>query len=259
MLVVVAGSAAAQQAPQATRDSGRVVLETRLGGDSGQATTVFLRRGATYRLAVRPSQAEIVIRPMAQGGANPAPLDLVPAADDGSGDRVFTVAARDHSRHLVELTNTQVGATGVRLIFLRRADDDTLRVTGNSRPIFDEFVGDERVSVPLDSGRVYRFVAPATIWLTAAGRDSIRMAPPLRGRGGVSFIPGATTRYRILVEAGTDVPVQVYEIEARAEQVACIRDPEGPGCGLPDPRERRVGMLLAILSFPIMSLVLLGK
>ena len=59
----------------AAADSGRVVLETRLGGDSSQATTVNLRRGATYRVWLRPARADIRVRRLAHDTITRPPLD----------------------------------------------------------------------------------------------------------------------------------------------------------------------------------------
>src|SRR5437868_12988998 len=123
LAAVIPGAARAQVTPPATpaiyRDSGRIVLETRLGGDSAQATTVNLRGGATYRVWVRPARAEVVLRRLSRdtSAASRAPLDTVglPSEDSTHMSRMFKVTVREQGDDIVELTNPQIGTTSVRI------------------------------------------------------------------------------------------------------------------------------------------------
>src|SRR5258708_36170062 len=78
-------------------DSGRVVFEHRLGGDSVQAASLDWRRGAIYKVEVRNERAEVQIRPLVRDGSSVPPLDTVPLARTDSllHWRVFGVAARE--------------------------------------------------------------------------------------------------------------------------------------------------------------------
>jgi hypothetical protein len=264
---LLAGQALPMVRPQAS-DSGRVVLETRLGGDSSQATRVDLRRGATYRVYVRPARGEIVVRKMTQdtGAASRAPLDTttVPPDDSTRESRSFNVVARLNGGHLVELTNPRIGTTSVRITLLRRAAGDTLPTTARRRLIYNENVSAGPAIVELDSGRVYRIVHGLNVYIAPRSgyRPPVRLAPLTRsafgGIAGVPFIPEFSGEYRLTVDPGDDASIQIYEEEADAAEIECIRNPNGPGCR-GQGGVSKTGLLLAMLSIPIVAYVFFVK
>ena len=244
-------------------DSGRIVLETRLGGDSAQATTVNLRQGATYRVWVRPARADIQVRRLTNdtaAGAR-APLDTasLPAEDSSRMSRVFTVTAHDRGDYIVELTNPQIGTTSVRVTMMRRALSDTLSTNMRRRLVWTGTVGGGPSYVTLDSGVVYRILVHDAVTFTP--RQAFR-APPFTvlstdARGfGVPVVPAFTGEYRLdTVSETATSSVQIYQEEVDAAGLACIRNPSGPGCRKKHP----LGMLLAMLSIPIVAYVFLSK
>lgn len=257
---VVPVSARAQANPPATpaiyRDSGHIVLETRLGGDSAQATTVNLRRGATYRIWVRPTRAQVVLRRLSQDttAASRAPLDTVglPSEDSTRTSRMFKVTAREQGEHIVELTNPQVGTTSVRIAIMERAASDTLPTNMRRRLVWTGTVGGGPSYVTLDSGVVYRIVVHDDVVFTPR---QIFRAPPftvtvqLGHASGIPVIPGYTGEYRMDTASQTATSsVQIYEEAVDAADIACIRNPAGPGCR---KSKRGLGILLVMISIPI--------
>jgi hypothetical protein len=106
----------------------RTVFETLLGGDSAQATMVQLRRHKTYRVEFSPAAAELTIRPRTSAGGVEPPVDTLVTnlADTVAGRRTYRIRAGEGGPYLVELTNTQVGATALRISEVPRMRGDTL-------------------------------------------------------------------------------------------------------------------------------------
>jgi hypothetical protein len=263
-LTILAPAAARAQVASPTvpsgSDSGRVVLETRLGGDSSQATTVNLRRGATYRVWVRPARAEIAVRRLTRDTAAAARAahhtTTQPSEDSTHMSRVFNITARAQGEHIVELTNPQVGGTSVRITFLHRAAYDTLPTSARRTLLYNEATGTTGIIVSLDSGKVYRLQSDDDVYIAPRSgyRAPVRLAPLIRGGGsGVPFIPEFTGEYRVY--GGTSV--RIYEEEADAAEIACIRNPSGPGCH--GKNNHGLGVLLALVSIPIVAYVFFVK
>jgi hypothetical protein len=214
-------------------DSGRIVMDQQLGGDSVQAAPLDLRRGAIYLVEVRPARADVQIRRRVRDGSTAPPLDTVPISRTDSllHWRQFGVVAREGGAHVAELTNPGVGATQVRVTLLRRAIDDTLPSTARRTLVFSEIVGGGPSYVTLDSGVVYRIVAQDAVSIgpRSGFRPPLRIAALVRGGGtGVPVIPEFTGEYRI--DTDVSASVQIWREEADPKEIACIRNNGGPGC-----------------------------
>jgi hypothetical protein len=271
VVLVLAGLAArparAQQSASSARpplqsahapDSGRIVLDQQLGGDSVQAARLDLRRGAIYLVEVRPERANVQVRRRVRDGSTSPPLDTVPIprTDSLLHWRQFGVVAREGGAHVAELTNPGVGATQVRVTLLRRAIDDTVPSSARRTLVFSEIVGGGPSYVTLDSGVVYRVVAQDAVSLAPRSgyRAPLRIAPLVRGGGtGVPIIPEFTGEYRIDTDASASV--QIWREEADPTELACIRNTGGPGCHGPKPHISVRSVLIIGLALPFIMLV----
>lgn len=248
---------------QTARDSGYVVLDTRLGGDSAQVTTANLRRGASYLVRVRSLRADIQVRRRSRDTTAARPLEQTPlSADSVTTWRSFRVTAGEGGEHFVELTNPGIGTTAITVSLLRRASGDTLATNERRTLVFSDNISGGPSFVSLDSGVVYRFIAVGgTVYISprAMYRTPLRPAPIIHpGSTGTPYLTEFSGEYRIDGD-GTDVSVRIYREEMDAVQVACLTNPRGPGClGSRGRRGPRVGLILALISIPIAVAMLQG-
>ena len=247
------------RAQQVTADSGRVVLETRLGGDSAQATLVQLRRGATYRLEFRPAGAQLSVRARTRDGASVAPLDTLARnpLDSVPGWRTQRVVARDAGYHIVELTNPGVGTTTVRMVLMRRGAADTMPSALVSHLLYNEMAGNNPVYVALDSGKIYRVVVTdgyIALSPRALYKPPVRFVP-LSTRGGAfgsAFIADYSGDYRV----DGDGSFQIYSVEGDSAAYACIRRTRGFNClGNPDTPRSHMAPFIVAGAIPLMFLL----
>lgn len=248
---------------QSARDSGFVTLDARLGGDSAQVTTTTMRRGATYLVQVRPLLADIQIWRRSRDTTAARQLVQSPGpADSLAGWRSFMVTTGEGGEHFVELTNSGIGATTVRVSLLRRAPGDTAATNERRQLVFSDNVSGGPSFVTLDSGVVYRFVAVGgTVFISPRGmyRTPLRPAPIVHpGATGAPYLAEFTGEYR-LDSDGNDVSVRIYREAMDAVQMACLANPRGPGClASRSHRGPRIGIILALISIPIAVAMLQG-
>ncbi len=83
----------------------------------------------------------------------------------------------------------------------------------------------------------------------------LHFAPLVRGGGtGVPVIPSFTGEYRIDADSAT-ASVQVWIEDADPQEMACIRNPGGPGCrATSGPRSARSVIIIG-LAIPFIMLV----
>jgi hypothetical protein len=213
----------------------RVVLDTRLGGDSSQATMVDLRAGATYWLAVRPASAQLTMRRAAPAAPRAEPLRMVALHNADSADaRAWEVVADSGGRHLLELTNPRIGMARVRLIMVRRGAADTLPVSLRHTLVFSDVVGGGPSYVTLDSGKIYRVIVHDDVVFTP--RQQFRAQPmvvgyTIDGATGVPIMPVFTGEYRLdTVSPTASSSVQIYEEEGDALAQRCFESHGADGC-----------------------------
>ena len=261
IIAALLGVPVSLRAQQATADSGRVVLETRLGGDSAQATRVTLRRGATYRLEFRPATAQLSIRQRTRTGSPVPPLDTLPRnpLDSVPGWRTQRIMAQAAGEHIVELTNPGIGATTVRMVLMRRGDADTMPSALVSHLLYNENTSAGPVYIALDSGKIYRVVVSngyIALSPRSLSRPPVRMAP-LSTRGGsfgVPFIADYTGDYR--VDGADDSSFQIYSVEGDSAAYACIRNTHGFGCiGNPHTRRNNLAPFIVAAAVPLMFIL----
>jgi hypothetical protein len=220
-------------------DSGRIVMDQQLGGDSVQAAPLDLRRGAIYLVEVRPARADVQIRRRVRDGSTAPPLDTVPISRTDSllHWRQFGVVAREGGAHVAELTNPGVGATQVRVTLLRRAIQDSVPLRDRRTLVFTDNVAPGPSYVTLDSGVVYRIeVRDANIFLAprSSYRAGVRQHPLVAGSfgsRGVPFVPSFTGEYRIDAD-GPSASVMIWREELDQVTFACSNsnNMDKPGC-----------------------------
>jgi len=225
-----------------------------------QVTTVTLRRGARYLVRVRPAGAEIQIRRRSRDTTTAQPLLASAAPESLMSWRAFRVTTAEAGEHFVELTNPGIGATLVRVSLLSRAPGDTAATIERRTLVFSENVSGGPSFVTLDSGVVYRFIAVGSDVLISPRvlyRTPLRAAPMVHpGPTGTPFIPEFTGEYRL--DAVGDASVRIYREEMDAVQLACLRNPRGPGCLASRRRGgTKLGVVLALVSVPIIIVIML--
>jgi hypothetical protein len=246
-------------------DSGRVILETRLGGDSAQATRVDLRAGATYRFEFRPAGAQLVIRRRTRDGSSVPPLQLAPPSmqDTLPGWTINRVTAVEAGEHIVELTNPQVGTTTVRLVMLHRAAGDSLPTRLQATLLYNEDVSGGPVYVALDSGQIYRIsVTMGTIYLSP--RSAYQAPVRFVATGGTTagntfgtpFLAEYTGQYRVETDPGATATFRIYSAAGDPIAAACVRNPDGREClGNPRTERSKLGPFIIALAVPAIFLI----
>ena len=253
------------RALRAQSDSGRIVLETRLGGDSAQATRVDFRAGATYRLEFRPANAQLVIRKRTRDGSAVPPLQLAaPAMQDTlPGWTINRVTAVEAGEHVVELTNPQVGTTTVRLVMLHRAAGDSLPTRLQATLLYNEDVSGGPVYVALDSGQIYRIsVTMGEIYLSprSAYRAPVRFVATggttAGNNFGTPFMADYTGEYRVETDPGATAAFRIYSAAGDPAAAACVRNPHGQDClGNPRTARSKLGPFIIALAVPAIFLI----
>jgi hypothetical protein len=240
--------------PQHARapDSGRVLIEQMLGGDSSQATTADLRRGAFYRVDAQPSRADISLRLRVRNGTTaPAPLERINLPLDTIPEwRSWVVAVREGGTHVIELTNPGLGATRVRVSALFRARSDTLFLDERDRVIWSEIVGGGPSFVTLDSGIVYQVESRTDVSIS----PRMMSGAPVRQLGGFTHNPIFTVplpgEYRIEVARGASAPVKIWVFDEDQSIYHCFRSANDPGCYSHRSLSSRA-VLVGILAIPV--------
>jgi hypothetical protein len=91
------------------------------------------------------------------------------------------------------------------------------------------------VTITLDTGVVYRFqVTGGQLYLRPRMMSGapVHLAPLTRGGGrGTPFMAREPGDYVMYTNAGGNVSVRVWKQPADANELACVRAPETPGCG----------------------------
>jgi hypothetical protein len=246
-LALIAGlvAAAEQVLAQAPHDS--VIADLHLGGDSVQAAVVALRTHEAYLVEVAPARAQIRLH-LRASAPQPflAPIALADRAPPDGG-AVFGLAPRRSGEYVVELTNPDIGATHVRVIWETILRELTAPVppTGvasevvvDERPttVFDETFPGPPASVLLAGDVVYRVeISPATTSARVAIHSArSRSGPPLVmyptderaiGAAGATFviIPTNTDEYRLDVAVSGDEPARVRIIRDPKESARWVR------------------------------------
>lgn len=244
--------ALAQQRPAAIpADTTHLILQTQLGGDSSQVTTVQLRAGATYLIATRTRGAQISVRHLARNGIRAAPLDTLPrqSSDTVPGWFTYRFAAHDAGEHSIELTNPAIGATPVKVILLHRAAGDTLPTTLQHELVFSDHIGPTPNYVTLDSGVTYRILSNVNVYIAPRHGG----APPFEavfadaGAAGVAFRAVYGGEYSLQTD-GDDGSVRIY-MEASDQVANACQKIGGSGCPY-RPRHSIRGVLFAAALIP---------
>lgn len=213
-------------APLVAQAADPTVADLHLGGDSTQATTVALRAHEVYRLEITPARALILVRLRSRFPERPLEARPVTDRTPPAGGAVFAIAPPRTGDYIVELTNTGVGSTHVRIVRelpagSRLATGDSTRAAPSPLAASDSeaTVLDETYpalpSIVLLMGEIaYRVetqpreAAAAVEIRTRAGNVPI-LALPTGTAGGPGFvvIPTSTDEYRVTV--ATIEPVRV--------------------------------------------------
>ena len=266
LLLCLAVCAAPAAAQQASGDSGQVILDTHLGGDSAQAAQVGLRRGATYRLEFRPAGAQLLIRQRTRDGAAAPPLDTLtrsPLDTVPAGWRAVRIQPTANGAHVIELTNPQVGPTSVRLVVVHRSPTDTAGHAISHLVANENVSGTIPVFLALDSGHIYRIVpvqnAPIYMSPRSISRPPIRfvlIGGPSRGVIGIPFVADFTGDYRFETDPGSEASFQLYEVEGDSAMAACVRRTRGAGClGNPSTPHSHFAPIVIAISLPVIFLI----
>lgn len=212
---------------------GSVVLRARLGGDSAQATTVRLRRGATYRVAAVPASAELRIKTPSADSTPPRVLDRRPLepGDSVAGGAGFLIVAGVSAEHLVELAGER-HATAVEITLVSLAPGDHIQPTTGSQTLYTLLASPNTPNyVDLDSGVVYRVWSTEDVFIEPRNLSGapVRLSPQVRANGvGVPFIPAWPGEYKVW--ASDEVAVRVLWNDFDQAQIQCIRHPQQRGC-----------------------------
>lgn len=237
-------------------DTAQIVLETRLGGDSSQATSVKLRPGGTYLVAAHTHGAQIRIRHFAHHGTAQPPLDPRPLqpGDSVVGWDEFRVVAGEGGDHSVELMNPGVGMTSVKILLMHRAPGDTLPTTLQHELVFSDHVGPTPNYVTLDSGVTYRILPTTNVYITprVGGAQPFEVAYADAGAAGFAYRPPVTGEYRIVTD-GDDGAVRIYReaSDQIAEQCGHVG---GTGCGYRPGRSPRAALAVALF-IPVVAIL----
>lgn len=257
LLLVAALPLAAQQP--------RIVLDGQLGGDSARTRPLVMVPPNSYRIEVRPANADLIVRGAHSGRGYGQTLALNPAGDSLPGGRSYVVTPGDSATYSIVLAGV-AGMAIVRVIEIPPAAGNVAAVLGRETLLLSEVVGVSPTFIELDTGIVYRFVVSedADVYIAPrlASGAPVRLAPLVRGGGhGIPFMASQPGTYA-LTTAGGSTQVRVYRAAADAAEMACIRNPRTEGCRAnPQSGQRRRSMLtlaMAVIAIPLAAVVLLG-